>query len=92
MAKVESMKHLLSIVHCLSRLLSCKYGPPQAHTYNGEVIILIILITIIIFLLIIVIDKNPQNVLNFIFSIKSKNCNKCINIQLQWWVWDSDPF
>lgn len=79
MAKVESMKHLLSIVHCLSRLLSCKYGPPQAHTYNGEVIILII----IIFLLIIVIDKNPQNVLNFIFSVKSKNCNKCINIQLQ---------
>ena len=49
MAKVESMKHLLLIVHCLSRLLSCKYGPPPAHTYNNsEVTVNAIIIIIII--------------------------------------------
>lgn len=85
MAKVESMKHLLSIVHCLSRLLSCKYGPPQAHTYNNEITIILTLI--------IVISKSPQNVLIFISARKIKKYNiYFINIQLQRWIWDSDPF
>ena len=62
MAKVESMKHLLLIVHCLSRLLSCKYGPPPAHTYNNsEVTVMLLLMMMII--IIIIIYKSPQHVI-----------------------------
>ena len=65
------MKHLLLIVHCLSRLLSCKYGPPPAHTYsNSEVTVMLLLMImmmmmmIIIIIIIIIMHKSPQHVIN----------------------------
>ena len=68
MAKVESMKHLLLIVHCLSRLLSCKYGPPPAHTYNSsEVTVMLLLLMIMMMVIIIImmiIHRSPQGVIN----------------------------
>ena len=65
MAKVESMKHLLLIVHCLSRLLSCKYGPPPAHTYNNsEVTVMLLLVMMIIIIIIIIIHRSPQGIID----------------------------
>jgi hypothetical protein len=69
---VESMKHLLLIVHCLSRLLSCKYGPPPAHTYNNSEVTIVILLIIKI-----IIHKSPQHVVMLIFAFNIKDYNEC---------------
>lgn len=74
MAKVESMKHLLLIVHCLSRLLSCKYGPPPAHTYNNNEVTIVLLIMM---MMMIIILQSPQHVVIFIFAINMKGYNEC---------------
>ena len=77
MAKVESMKHLLLIVHCLSRLLSCKYGPPAAHTYSTSEVTIMLLLMMMMIIIIIIIHKSPQHVIIFIFAINVKDYNEC---------------